>query len=109
MKDRAFDRRLRVAGFVTEGSMRRETGNPRFSLSVRGGGVPVVYTGSQPLPDTFQEGSQVVVEGEYTRDRLFHADRIQAKCSSKYEAELDSLRGPTPSGKKSTASAAANG
>lgn len=109
MKDRAFDRRLRVAGFVTKGSMRREEGNLRFSLSVRGESVPVVYTGSQPTPDTFQEGSQAVVEGEYTRDRLFHADRIQAKCASKYEAEMDSLREPIPSGKDSTAPAAVNG
>ncbi len=109
MKDRAFDRRLRVAGFVTKGSMQREEGKLRFSLSVRGESVPVVYTGSQPTPDTFQEGSQAVVEGEYTRDRVFHADRIQAKCSSKYEAELDSLREPSPSGTNSTAPDAVNG
>lgn len=99
LKDGAFGQRLRVAGYVMEDSMRWEEGKLRFSLSVRGDSIAVVYTGSRPMPDTFREGSQAVVEGEYTRAGLFLADLIQAKCSSKYEAELNSLREGTSSEK----------
>jgi cytochrome c-type biogenesis protein CcmE len=47
--------------------------------------IPVVYTGA--VPDTFQEGADVVVEGRLTPRGVFEADRLLAKCPSKYEAQ----------------------
>ena len=46
----------------------------------------VRYTGSSPLPDTFVDNSQALADGRYTRDGVFEASQIQAKCASKYEA-----------------------
>jgi cytochrome c-type biogenesis protein CcmE len=45
---------------------------------------PVHYQG--PLPDTFQEGSDVVVEGKYSPEGGFQATTVLTKCGSRYEA-----------------------
>jgi len=92
MKQEAVGKRLRVAGFVQEGSIRREAGGLQFKMVLAGEPLPVVYRGRTPVPDTFQPRIQAVVEGQVTNQGVFEADHIQAKCASKYEAELESLR-----------------
>ena len=89
LEDKAYEQRLRVAGHVQDGSVRRDQGQLHFALSVGDTTLPVVYVGRKPVPDTFKEGADAVVEGKYSRDHLFQADHIQAKCASKYEAELE--------------------
>jgi cytochrome c-type biogenesis protein CcmE len=86
MQDEAFEKRLRVAGFVEEGSIRRQEGQLHFRLTYDGVTVPVIYTGNNPVPDTFKDGVNAVVEGRYLESKTFEADHIQAKCASKYEA-----------------------
>jgi cytochrome c-type biogenesis protein CcmE len=44
---------------------------------------PVTYQG--PLPETFQEGSDVVAEGTFTNG-TFQATTLLTKCGSRYEA-----------------------
>src|ERR1700722_13282805 len=60
----ASQRDVRVSGIVDAGSIQRDPSTfvTRFSASDSGGALPVVYTG--PLPDIFQPGIQVVVEGK---------------------------------------------
>ena len=41
---------------------------------------------SDPLPDTFVDNSQALVEGRLAPNGTFVADKVQAKCASKYEA-----------------------
>lgn len=57
------------------------TGKARF---------PVHYQG--PLPDTFEEGRDVVVEGRYMQSGLFEATTVLTKCGSRYEAVEEELR-----------------
>lgn len=45
---------------------------------------PVHYNG--PLPDTFEEGRDVVVEGRFTEAGVFEATTVLTKCGSRYEA-----------------------
>lgn len=45
---------------------------------------PVHYEG--PLPDTFQEGRDVVVEGKFSSAGVFEATTVLTKCGSRYEA-----------------------
>ena len=52
--------------------------------------LPVRYRGS--IPDMFQAGRDVVVEGKRDAAGVFQADVLMTKCASKYEAE-------TPHGK----------
>ena len=54
------------------------------------GRFPVHYQG--PLPDTFEEGRDVVVEGRYERDGTFQATTVLTKCGSRYEAVEEDFR-----------------
>jgi cytochrome c-type biogenesis protein CcmE len=77
--------RMRVGGTVAPGSIRRFTGRVDFVLQGEGKSLPVSYVGTDPLPDTFVDKSQALVEGRPT-DGRFVAEVVQAKCASKYEA-----------------------
>ncbi len=78
--------RMRVGGTVEPGTIRRLSGRVDFVLEGEGKTLPVSYTGSDPLPDTFVDKSQALVEGSLAPDGRFVAERVQAKCASKYEA-----------------------
>jgi cytochrome c-type biogenesis protein CcmE len=49
--------------------------------------LSVVYTGTDPLPDTFKDNAQALADGRLSPDGTFEASKIQAKCASKYEAK----------------------
>ena len=82
----ARSHRLRVGGTVEPGSIRRMSGRVDFTLEGEGKSLPVSYVGSDPLPDTFVDKSQALVEGSLARNGSFVAEHVQAKCASKYEA-----------------------
>lgn len=82
----AYSKRLRVAGDVVNGSIRRDGKKVSFQLKQAEHLLPVVYVGTEPLPDTFVDGAQAIAEGRYQSDHVFVAKHIQAKCASKYEA-----------------------
>jgi cytochrome c-type biogenesis protein CcmE len=82
----ARSHRLRVGGTVEPGSIRRMSGRVDFTLLGEGKSLPVSYVGSDPLPDTFVDKSQALVEGSLARNGSFVAEHVQAKCASKYEA-----------------------
>ena len=78
--------RIRVGGTVRPGSIARHTGRVDFVIEGEGKSLAVSYTGGDPLPDTFVENSQALVEGKLAPNGTFVADKVQAKCASKYEA-----------------------
>ena len=82
----ARSQRMRIGGTVEAGSIRRLSGRIDFVLQGEGKKLPVSYVGSDPLPDTFVDNSQALVEGRPAPDGRFVAERVQAKCASKYEA-----------------------
>jgi cytochrome c-type biogenesis protein CcmE len=84
MGDDAYSKRLRVAGNVVPGSIQRQGSKIRFELVELDQKLAVVYTGSEAPPDTFVDNSQALAEGEFGRDGVFHAKKLQAKCASKY-------------------------
>ena len=86
MKDRAYQRRLRVAGDIQPGSIRREGRKVHFTLRQNQLTLPVVYEGTEPLPDTFVDNAQAIADGRFTPEQVFVAKKVQAKCASKYEA-----------------------
>ena len=87
MGDRATDKRIRVGGDVESGSIQRLGKDVYFTLTQENIKLKVVYSGSDPLPDTFRDGSQALADGKLGQDGVFHASKIQAKCASKYEAK----------------------
>ena len=78
--------RIRVGGDVQAGSIQRLPGRIDFILKAEGQVLPVSYVGSDPLPDTFRDGAQCLIEGRAMPDGRFVAEQVQAKCASKYEA-----------------------
>jgi cytochrome c-type biogenesis protein CcmE len=87
MDQNVFEKRLRVAGHVEPGSIKRSGSRVEFILNEEGKKLNVIYTGTEVPPDTFVDSSQALVEGTYGRDGVFHAKKLQAKCASKYEAQ----------------------
>jgi cytochrome c-type biogenesis protein CcmE len=84
MGDGAYAKRLRVAGNVQPGSIRRSGTHVQFMLVEQDQTLPVDYTGADAPPDTFKDDSQALADGTFSRDGVFHAKQLQAKCASKY-------------------------
>jgi len=95
--DSNFHKRLRVAGTVMPGSIKRTGSHVEFTLQEEDRTLSVVYNGSEAPPDTFHDSSQALAEGTYSRDGVFHAKQLQAKCASKYAPQQQQTTPPAAS------------
>jgi cytochrome c-type biogenesis protein CcmE len=93
----ANSQRMRVGGTVAPGSIHHLAGRVDFVLEGEGKTLPVSYIGTDPLPDTFIDKSQALVEGRPGPEGRFVAEVVQAKCASKYEAAPGGNGGAKPS------------
>lgn len=84
MGNSAYSKRLRVAGNVQPGSIKRVGTHVQFVLVEETQTLNVDYTGSEAPPDTFKDDSQALADGNFGHDGVFHAKGLQAKCASKY-------------------------
>jgi cytochrome c-type biogenesis protein CcmE len=85
----------RVHGYVSLGSIQRDVATKQVRFQVQNapphaGGAPgqplAVVFGSLETPDLFKDGAEVVVEGRLSETgEVFHADKVMAKCPSKFE------------------------
>jgi cytochrome c-type biogenesis protein CcmE len=92
MGDQAYAQRIRVGGDVAAGSIQRVGNEVQFTLTQDNNSkLKVAYTGIDPLPDTFKDGAQALADGKLGKDGVFRAQKIQAKCASKYEAKPGQL------------------
>jgi len=69
----AAHQRIRVAGNVRTGSINRLPGRVDFVLEEQGRVLDVSYAGRDPLPDTFKDNAQALVEGKLMPDGRFVA------------------------------------
>jgi cytochrome c-type biogenesis protein CcmE len=85
---------LKVGAKVVPGSIRRTPATRTIDFRVSDGSneFPVTYTGL--VPDTFTDANdiEVIVEGKFGRDGIFHATEVLAKCGSRYESELAKIK-----------------
>ena len=89
-------KRLQLHGYVVTKSIMRkpDTLEYRFQIQNNGKVVPARYTGV--VPDTFKDGSEVVLKGRLGPDGFtVDPNGVMAKCPSKYEANAG---GTKPSG-----------
>ena len=95
----------RVHGYVAPGSIERDVPAKQVRFRVvndppHAGGSPgapleVVFA-SLETPDLFKDGAEVVLEGRLERASagdVFHADKVLAKCPSKFEPASGRERG----------------
>jgi cytochrome c-type biogenesis protein CcmE len=87
MGPQAHNKKIRVGGDVEKGSIVRNGAEVSFVLHQDAVKLKVVYSGNDPLPDTFKDGAQALADGRLGPDGVFQANKIQAKCASKYEAK----------------------
>jgi cytochrome c-type biogenesis protein CcmE len=91
-------RHTRVHGYVALGTIERDVAAKQVSFRVQNdpphagasaaSSLPVIYS-SLETPDLFKDGAEVVVEGTLSSAGpagVFHADKVMAKCPSKFEA-----------------------
>jgi cytochrome c-type biogenesis protein CcmE len=93
MGNDVYAKRLRVAGNVEPGSIKRTGTHVEFVLMEQGQKLNVVYTGTEAPPDTFKDDSQALAEGSFGKDGVFHAKGLQAKCASKYAPQQNGTPG----------------
>jgi cytochrome c-type biogenesis protein CcmE len=82
------DNIMKVAGHASHIEKIENSGRANYHFIVDEGGqtLPVSFTGL--VPDTFKEGSEVVVTGRLDQNGDFVATDILAKCASKYQAKM---------------------
>jgi len=81
-----YGKKLQVHGFVVEGSRFRkpDTLEVRFQVENNGVVIDAEYTGL--VPDTFLDGSEVVISGQLgPHGFTVKSNGVMAKCPSKYE------------------------
>tara|TARA_B100000029_G_scaffold158952_1_gene154639 strand:- start:83 stop:505 length:423 start_codon:yes stop_codon:yes gene_type:complete len=86
--DEWYGKKLQVHGWVVEGSRMRKpnTLEYRFQVESNGQVINAEYTGI--VPDTFQDGSEVVISGQLSQHGfVVKPNGVMAKCPSKYETE----------------------
>lgn len=78
--------RVKLCGTVALEGLKSSPANlhAEFVLKGKSASVPVSYHGV--IPDMFQGGRDVVVEGKLDASGVFQADLLMTKCASKYEA-----------------------
>lgn len=76
---------LQLHGFAQQIGRKADSLDYRFNVESNGSTVKAYYTGV--VPDTFKNGSEVVLKGTLGPDG-FHVkpDGVMAKCPSKYDA-----------------------
>jgi len=89
---RAHAMTLKVNGDLKKGSIIRNDLDLDFVITEGESELQIHYIGKDPIPDTFNNemDAEVIVSGKLQNDGVFHAERIQAKCASKYEADYSS-------------------
>jgi cytochrome c-type biogenesis protein CcmE len=75
------DQRIRVGGRMVDGTLERDGTLTTFRITDGTAEIDITYRGE--VPDTLKDGSDVIAEGHRTSDG-FSADRVLAKCSSKF-------------------------
>lgn len=79
---------VKIGGDVVDGTITWERGSNtvRFTITDGKQTMRVSYTGV--VPDSFQPGAQVILEGKVQGDGSFVATTMLAKCASKYEPQI---------------------
>lgn len=78
---------VRVSGKLIEGSFRRDPDSTvaRFKLTDGGTALAAIHDGV--LPELFfNEHSEIILEGIYNNEGVFHSHNVIVKCPSKYVA-----------------------
>jgi cytochrome c-type biogenesis protein CcmE len=81
-------KKLQLHGHIVEKSIERKRNSLEYRFRVHSNGQVVQATYTGVVPDTFKDGSEVVLKGQLTPHGFDVAPNgVMAKCPSKYEAQ----------------------
>jgi cytochrome c-type biogenesis protein CcmE len=78
---------VRLSGTVVEGSVASLPAQGTVSFSVTDGETQIEVLFEGAAPDTLRDGGEAVAEGSLGPDGVFHAEKLFARCPSKFEAK----------------------
>ena len=82
--DVVYGDKMRLGATVADGSIQSgPDGVTRFAVTDGSNTLPVSYEGG--LPDAFEDGADVILQGKMTPSGTFEASSLLAKCPSKYK------------------------
>ena len=101
MGNGAYAKRLRVAGNVQPGSIKRVGTHVQFVLVEETQTLAVDYTGTEAPPDTFKDDSQALADGNFGHDGVFLCQGVAgevrfevcAEAARRSLAEWNAIRG----------------
>lgn len=79
---------IQMEGKVISSSVKYQASGPLLVFDItddKNNSINVTYKDIKP--DNFDSGYPVIVEGRFTSDKKFIADKLKVKCPSKYEEE----------------------
>lgn len=76
--------RVRVGGPIVPGSIEWSNAGRSLTFQIQGDAKPLRVTYRGFAPDSFRDGTTVIVEGELSRDGTFAADNLLVKCPHQY-------------------------
>ena len=93
--DQWYNRNLQVHGHVVDGSIMRRPNTLDYKFKVHANGKVVEATYTGVVPDTFKDGSEVVLKGRLSPAgfAVQPKDGIMAKCPSKYDPKTATTAG----------------
>ena len=94
----AYGVQNRVSGKLVPDSFEREPQGTlaNFALADEGGSHTLAAQYNGVVPDLFfNEHSEIIAEGSYGPNGVFHADQIIVKCPSKYASQAESETQPS--------------
>ncbi len=79
--------RVRLAGTVVPGSIVSSAAEGKVSFRATDGASTLLVVFEGAVPDTLKDEAEAVAEGSLGPDGVFRADKLFAKCPSKFQSE----------------------
>ncbi len=84
----ARQNQVKIGGKVVDGTIEWDRGSSAVRFTVSDGQKNMLVTYKGVVPDSFQPGADVILEGKVQADSSFAATTMLAKCASKYEPQI---------------------
>ena len=90
--------RVRVGGRLAAGSLHRPEGRAEHEFALDGQQRDLVVRFAGLWPDAAIDGRELMVEGTLLEDGTVRADRVLARCPSRYKSRVETAEptGPAP-------------
>jgi len=87
------DKFIQMEGNVVATSVQYDSSKPLLVFDLTDGkNNTIKITFNDVKPDNFDSGYPVIVEGKFTGEKEFLAEKLKVKCPSKYEEEAKSSK-----------------